>query len=63
MDHVAEVSAAAAQPMEEDEEEEEDKEADVGDSSSTEDQAPQQAVAPWATMPAALEFWALGPSE
>ena len=43
--------------------EEADKEADMGEAPPTGDLAPEQAPAPWATLPAAPRFWAGGLSD
>ena len=57
--HAVVANAATAEPMEEDEEKE-DKEVDMWEGSSTEDLAPEKALAPWATMPVVPRFWVVG---
>ena len=60
-DCMAVASKAMVEQIEKDGEEE-NKGADMGESSSTADLVPRQALAPWVTMPVAPRFWAVGPS-
>ena len=53
-------SAAVVKPMEEDEEKQEDKVVDMGEGSFIENLVAKQALMPWATIPVALGFWAIG---